>query len=173
MAITDIETTGLDDQIHEIVEIGLAMVDQNTLALLDEFEIKVRPIHLETAETAALELNGYNEKDWVNASELKTAIGLYAKRTAEAIFLGHNMTFDWSFLSRAFKKTDTKILMDYHRIDLFSLAWFKAPSLPGLTQLNLNKLCKYFRIPEEPKPHRALNGVRSELAVLRKLRALA
>lgn len=169
LAITDVETTGLDPQKHEIVEIGLIVVNQNTLQILDEFEAKVKPVHIELANPQALEVNGYSEADWRDAKDLKSAMDVYAQKTKDAIFLAHNVTFDWSFIFEAFKKSGVINSMDYHRIDLLTLAWSKVPKLSNLTRLNLNDLCEYFGIPKEPEPHRAINGVRNELAVLKKL----
>jgi len=169
LAITDVETTGLDFKIHEIIELGLLVVNQKTLEVVDEFETKIKPANIETAEPKALQLNGYNEQDWVNALDLGYVMGVYSKKTREAIFLAHNVTFDWSFIFEAFRKTNAANLMDYHRVDLFTCAWAKASRLPGLKKFNLDELCKYFGIPPEPVPHRAINGVRNELKVLKKL----
>lgn len=171
LAITDVETTGLDAQIHEIIEIGLLVADQKTLKVLDQLEAKVKPLHLGTADRSALELNGYNEPGWTNALELKTAMEIYANKTRNAIFLAHNTTFDWSFIFEAFRKTGVRNSMDYHRIDLLTIAWSKAREnkLPGLKRFNLDELCQYFGIPKEPLPHRAINGVQNELAVLKQL----
>lgn len=171
LAITDVKTTGLDAQIHEIVEIGLLVVNQPMLEVLDRFEVRVKPVRLETATKFALELNGYNEQDWVNALGLQPAMEIYANKTRDAIFLAHNTTFDWSFIFEAFRKTGVANYMDYHRIDLLTIAWSKAreDKLPGLKRFNLDELCKYFSIPKEPLPHRAINGVQNELAVLKRL----
>lgn len=169
LAITDVETTGLDAQTHEIVEIGLIVVNQQTLKIIDEFEAKVKPAHIETATQYALQLNGYNDKDWTNALNLSPAMAIYAQKTKDAIFLAHNITFDWSFIFEAFRKTGVENLMDYHRLDLFTLAWAKISKLPGLSRFNLDELCKYFGVPKEPLPHRAINGVRNELEVLKRL----
>ena len=38
IAITDVETTGLDPQKHEIVEIGLVLIDQETGEVIDTFD---------------------------------------------------------------------------------------------------------------------------------------
>ncbi len=169
LAITDIETTGLDAQIHEIIEIGLIVVNQRTLRVLDKFESRVSPTYIETAIPKALEINGYNEKDWENTPTLKEVMKTYAKKTESAIFLAHNITHDWSFIQEAFKKTEVENLMDYHRIDLLTLAWSKVSKLPNLTKLRLSDMCKYFGIPTEPEPHRAINGAQKELEVLKKL----
>ena len=47
----------------------------------------------------------------------------YAVKTKSALFCSHNAAFDWAFLSRGFHVTGVSHEMDYHRIDLFSVAW--------------------------------------------------
>lgn len=168
LAITDVETTGLDANIHEILEIGLLVVDQKTLKLLDKYEVKVRPVNLRSANRKALQVAGYNERDWRKSVDLEVAMQTYSDKTRDAVFFAHNVYFDWSFITRAFQKTGVEDHMDYHRVDLFTIAWARRKEL-GLKKLNLDELAKRFGIPPEPQPHRALNGVKLELAVLKKL----
>ena len=67
IAIVDLETTGLDEQLHEIIEVGMVVVNQKTLEIIDTLDMKVRPTHPETASAKALEVNGYNEEDWIDS----------------------------------------------------------------------------------------------------------
>jgi len=169
LAITDTETTGLDAQLHEIIEIGLLVVDQKTFKIIDKFEVKIKPTHIKTAVKKALEVNGYNEKDWHKAWDLKEAMETYSEKSKGAIFFAQNSYSDWAFINEAFKKTGVEDLTDYHRIDLFSLGWSKAGKLFGFKKFSLASMCKYFGIEPEPLPHRAMNGARKELEVLKKL----
>ncbi len=169
LAITDIETTGFDAGLHEILEIGLVLVDQKSFKVLDEWVIKVKPKKIRTAAAKALKVAGYNKLDWVGAVSLKEAMEIYAKKTKNAIFLAQNSFFDWSFISEAFKETGIEDHTDYHRIDLFSIGWSKAKKLPGLRDFTLKDMCEYFDIEPEPRPHRALNGAQKALGVLKAL----
>jgi len=172
LAITDIETTGLDSHLHEIIEIGLFVVDQNSYKIIDKLDIKVKPTHIKTAVKKALEVNGYNEQDWKKAWSLEDAIAIYSEKTKDAIFVAQNAYSDWSFINEAFKKTQTEDLTDYHRIDLFNLGWSKKKKMPGIKSCSLSTMCKYFGIEPEPSPHRAMNGAKKNLEVLRKLQEL-
>jgi DNA polymerase III epsilon subunit-like protein len=171
LAITDLETTGLTTGEHEIIEIGLVVARQDTLEVVDELDIKVRPEHPETGSPAAFARNGYRPEDWQAAVSLESALRAYAAKTAEAMFLAHNVSFDWKFMAAAFEQTGVTHQLDYHRLDLMSGVWFLGPCLPGLRHLNLKALCEHFGVPPEPDVHRAINGARSALAVLRCLRA--
>ncbi|MBI2454336.1 MAG: 3'-5' exonuclease [Parcubacteria group bacterium] len=169
LAITDVETTGFDSGIHEIIEIGLVVADQKNLKVLDEWTVKVKPKKIKTAAEKALKVAGYSKLGWVNAVGLKEAMEVYSKKTKNAIFLAQNSFFDWSFLSQAFKETGVEDYTDYHRVDLFSIGWSKSKELSKLKEFTLKSMCQYFGIPPEPLPHRALNGAKKALEVLRKL----
>lgn len=168
VAITDVETTGIDPKTQEIVEIGLVLVNQQTLEIVETLEVKARPEHLETATEFALKLNGYNAADWQNAPTLQTAMSLYGEATKDAIFCAHNVTFDWSFILEAFQKTGVKNLLDYHRVDLFTMAWMKLRN-SGLEKFNMNEVAKYLGIPEEPMPHRAINGAMTAYEIYKRM----
>jgi DNA polymerase III alpha subunit (gram-positive type) len=168
LAFTDVETTGLDSGTHEIVEIGMILVEQKSLRIIDTFEVKVHPLHIETASEFALKLNGYNPEEWRFALSLEYAMELYADKTKSAIFCAHNVTFDWAFIDAGFKKSGVNNLMDYHRIDLFTAA-FRELRNSGLQKFNQNEVAKFLGIPEEPLPHRAINGVWTAYHIYRHL----
>lgn len=172
LAITDLEMTGLDSDIHEIIEIGLVVVDQDALEVLDTLSVKIKPEHIETATPEALAVNGYKPEDWQDAISLKDAMEQYSQKTQNAVFAGWNITFDWAFMEKAFKKTGIKQTMDYHRIDILSFAWGKLRKR-GLDQVRLSSICRYFGIEEEPKQHRAINGAIKAHEVLKKLAELS
>lgn len=171
-AITDLETTGLDPSRHEIIEIGLVVVRQRDFKIIDRLSVKVKPRHIETAIKEALGINGYTREGWRNAISLTRAMEQYSRKTRNAIFVAHNVTFDWSFIGEAFKKTRTRNLMDYHRIDLFSVAWAKLERLKKLKKFRGSELCKFLGIPEEPEPHSAINGAWVAYEILKKLRQI-
>lgn len=172
LAITDIETTGLDFHVHEIVEIGLLVVDQKTFKIKDELNIKVKPRHIKTGASAAIKFCGYNKLDWSNAVSLKEAMEIYAKKTKNAVFLAQNSFFDWSFISEAFKETGVEDYTDYHRVDLFSIGWSRAKKLPGLKDFTLTSMSRHFNLGAEPMPHRALNGATKAWEILKSLQKL-
>lgn len=172
IAITDIETSGLDPIGHEILEMGLILIKQPELEVLESWSTKIKPENIETATKEALAVNGYKPEDWEKAVPLKMAMSVYRKKTKNAIFLSHNVCFDWSFIYEAFAKTELESMMDYHRLDLFSLAWAKRHKMQGVIKFNLVELCKYFNIEKEPDPHKAIHGAEKALEVLRCLEKL-
>jgi len=156
IALTDLETTGDIFTTHEILEIGLILFRQDSLEIVDTFEAKVKPEHPEIFVPAAIERNGYKKEDWTEARPLKEVLEIYSSKTKDAIFCAYNVSFDWGFMNEAFKKTKVKDLMDYHRIDIMSMAFYKY--LDKIESLSMSKVSKLAGIEAEPLPHRALNG---------------
>jgi len=167
IAITDIETSGDIFTENEILEIGLVLVNSKTLEIIDTLNVKVKPEHIENAVPAALERNGYKEENWKEAVSLKEAMEQYASKTKDALFYAYNVSFDWGFMNEAFRKTGVKNLMDYHRIDLMSMAYLKYKN--KLNSLSFNSVSELMGIPKEPMPHSALNGAMQAYYLLKNL----
>ena len=168
MAIVDIETTGDDELKYEILEIGLLLVRQKDLEVIDSGNWLVKPHHIETAIPAAIERNGYNENDWRDAQELGEVMPEFSGKTKDAVFTAFNVSFDWAFIKNAFRTTGVPNLMDYHRLDIMTLAW--AMGGDNLERFNLKAVAEFFGVPPEPDVHRALNGAETALAVFRKIK---
>lgn len=168
LAIVDVETSGDDELKHEILEIGLVVVRQKDLEVISSGNWLVRPHHIENAIPAALERNGYNERDRRDARELTEAMPLFSEKTKDAVFTSFNVSFDWAFIKNAFRMTGAPNLMDYHRLDILTLAWAAAGD--KLERFNLKAVSEYFNVPHEPDPHRGINGAETALAVLKKIR---
>jgi DNA polymerase-3 subunit epsilon len=168
VAITDVETSGLDPARCEIIDIGMVLVDQHNLKVIDRLNLKVKPDHPEVFSEEARKINGYNESGWQHALGLPDVMEVYSRKTKDAIFCAHNVTFDWAFIEAAFKKTGVKNLMDYHRLDLLTMAWLKFRN-SGLKRLNMNEVAKFLGIPEEPLPHRGINGAMTEYEIFKKI----
>lgn len=169
LIITDLETTGLDPAKNDIIEIGALSVSPKTLDVIDTFEVKVQMERPWNATSFALELNGYNPAEWENAVTLQQAMKVFAAFAATGVLLAQNVTFEYGFLREAFRKTGIADSMDYHRLDLPSMVWFMNPYAESL---KLTNTAISFGLGPEPTPHRAINGAKFALEVLRKLRQL-
>jgi len=169
--MTDLETSGDVPGVHEILEIGLVVFDQNTFEILDTYNQKVKPVHIETAVPAALELNGYKAEDWQGAISLEEAIRVYGEKTKDCIFCAYNVSFDWPFINQAFwgaKIPNPMSTRENHdRLDLLSIAWERG--LKNEKSLSLKTACKLFGVPPEPEPHSALNGAMTAYELFKKL----
>ena len=175
LAFIDLETTGLDPETHEIIEIGGLVVKQipqtnrgAKLEIIDEFEYKVKPENIEKADPEALRINGYNEPDWLFAAGLKNVMQDISEKTQSANLVAQNVVFDWSFLNQAFKKTGVQNKMHYHKIDVINLAFTKFYHNPNLQYFNLKTLAEHFNIKNE-KAHTALADIKTTFEVYKRL----
>lgn len=169
IAFIDLETTGLDPEKHEIIEIGCVLVKQVPrdglgagLEVIEEFDLKIKPEHIETADPEALAINGYNSADWLFAVDLPAAMKVVSEKTDGAILIAHNLTFDWLFLEKAFAKTGVPNKMDFRRLDLLSIAFAKLYDKLEIQRFSLYSLCKYFGIENE-RAHTALSDTRASV----------
>ena len=69
LAFIDIETTGLNPEVQEIIEIG-GVITTPDLVVVNEFEIKVKPENLAVAEPEALRINRFDPANWLFALSL-------------------------------------------------------------------------------------------------------
>ncbi len=168
LAVTDIETTSLEPEDGEIIEIGLVMVRQETLEVIHEWAALVMPEHIDTAQREALVVNGYNEQDWRDAMSLEAAMRMYIHFTKDAIFAAFNASFDWDFIRRALRRFDIANQMYYLKVCLLSIPWDRLRKA-RLVSYRLDALATYVGLAEEPRPHRALVGARIALEVYRRL----
>src|SRR5690606_16292571 len=167
LAFIDLETTGLDPDVHEIIEIGgivVKQIPQNgrgaKLEIIDECEDKVKPEQTAVADPEALRINGYNEAEWLFAADLKNVMQNVADKTQSANLVAQNVTFDWSFLNKAFKKTGVQNKMHYHKIDVINLAFTRFYHDPNIQYFNLKTLAEHFNIKNE-KAHTALADIKT------------
>lgn len=174
LAFIDIETTGLDVVTHEIIEIGCMIVKDNgdgTFEVKEEFEMKVQPNHIETAQSEALEINGYNPAEWMFALTLPQAMKNLSEKTKDAVMVAHNVAFDYSFLAKAFGDTEVPNQMFYSCLDTISIAYAKLGNNKQITRYSLRSLCEYFGIKNE-RAHTALADVRATFEIYQKLMKL-
>lgn len=168
LAIIDIETTGLDPSFHEIIEIGMVLIDRETFTILDVMDVKVKPKRPEDGHLEAYKVNGYCEEDWKDAISLEEALALLASKTEKALMLSYNVSFDYAFLQAAFQKAGIKDTMHYHRLDLLTIAWVTIPH-EKMQSWALKSVCSYLGILPEPKIHRGMNGAMKSYEVYRRL----
>src|SRR3989338_7177168 len=105
ICFVDLEMTGLEAKKHEIVEIGVVKATQPGLKIIETWDVKIRPEHLETADPKALEISGYNPEGWKNAISLKEMMEILTEKTKGTVLAGFVPFADYSFLDAAVTKT--------------------------------------------------------------------
>ncbi len=175
LAFIDIETTGLNVDKHEIIEIGCVLVSQDwtnssnpTFEAIEEFELKIKPERIGEADPVALRVNGYDPSAWVFAYTLKEAMQIFAEKTDGVIMVAHNVCFDFGFIDKAFRITEIENKMHYHKLDTISIAFAKLHDHGDAGKFSLRFLCEYFGI-ENKHAHAALSDARATFEVYKKL----
>src|SRR3989338_11291296 len=92
-AFIDIETTGLDLVLHEIIEIGVVITTPD-LKIIEEFELKIKPKHIKSANKVSLKINHYDKAPWKSAYSLSEAMKLFAQKTKDCLMVAQNVAFD-------------------------------------------------------------------------------
>ncbi len=175
LAFIDIETTGLDPDRHEIIEIGCVLMDQVwhpdgrvELVHIEECEYKVKPERIADADPQALRVNGYNAADWIFAYTLPEAMKMLGEKTRDCIFVAHNACFDYMFIDKAFRLTGIENKMHYHKIDTISVAFARLGHGGDIDRFSLRALCEFFKI-ENKNAHTALADTRAMALMYEKM----
>ena len=164
LAFVDCETTGLDPERHEILEIAVVRADARTLAVIDERSVKVRPERIEGADAEALRVCGYDPDSWRDAVPLAEALACVTPLLEGATFAGHHVAFDRAFLQAAYRETGVRPpTQPRHVLDTASLGWplYAQGLIPSLSLDELAACAGASR----PSPHRALDDARCARAV--------
>lgn len=163
LIIIDLETTGLNPERHEIIEIGAVKPHTGEV-----FEVKVHPMRIKDAEQKALEINGYKKEEWEEAFLLPNALKLLSifVGNTRPYMMAYNVSFDRSFLEKAYKDCNLAYPFHYHHLDLLTLAWAK---LPAGSSLSLKNAALSLGLTPEESIHRALGGARCANSLLASL----
>lgn len=173
----DTETNGLNPKIHRVFELAFKIVDLSSGKLQDQYQtILSHPIEIwEKSDQESLHINGFS---WHEISSGKTPsqssqeiIDCFAKwniQRKKGVFICQNPSFDRVFFSQLIDpNTQEALNWPYHWLDLASMHWAlcleKAKKgegkLPWEVGLSKDSIAAYHHLPEEAKPHRAMNGV--------------
>ena len=102
--VLDTETTGLSPEKDQVVEIGIITVKNGEI--INEYTSLIKPTIPISSEATAI--NGISESDLRDAPQLEDIIPDVVSRIKNQIVVGHNVTFDLAFVSRAISDHITK-----------------------------------------------------------------
>jgi len=118
----DIETTHLNPESGEIIEIAILTSKDGGRTIDSRFETKIKPAHLEKADPKSLEVNGYKESEWHAAPTWEEMAPKIHKMLYYGIIAGHNVFFDWRWLDYHIRRTTGKGI-SYLKFDTQALVW--------------------------------------------------
>jgi len=146
LVFIDLETTGLDREKHEIVELGCLRVNGENFEIIEEYSAKVKPTHMETADSKALEINGYSKEKWKEAEDLKDVLEKVAVMAEGGMIAGWNVSFDWAFIEDGFRRFNIKSKFNYHKVDVQSIAYAVLYNDPEVKNLRMREVALHFGI---------------------------
>lgn len=168
LVFIDIETTGLSLINSEIIELAAIVCDGINLKIEKTFHSRIKPLHMERAEKDALKINGYDPIKWRDARELKDALIEFGNIAPSGILVGWNVSFDWSFLEKAFEENQIIHKFDYHKIDAMSVAYAELFKKGAFASLGLRKVAVTFDV-KLPAVHDAANDTRATYEIFKKI----
>lgn len=188
LVVLDLETSGLDEARHEVIQFAAIAVDGEWREL-ECIEMKV-DFDEAAADEKALALNGYDREVWRKESLrppiARGRIADFLRRHATlekvsrsgkpytvARVCGHNAsTFDGRFLAAWFKRSEQFLpAACFEALDTLALArWASFVTPPGPKDHKLGSLCEWLGIVHGGE-HEALADVRATVEVARRLSA--
>src|SRR6185312_5604297 len=176
----DVETSGLDHEKHEIVQIAAVAINSKNLTIIpnSEFNSLIRPLTPETADPKALEINGHSLEKLSTAPLPQTVwadFALYVERFnykpgqawTRPIPAGHNIVnFDSKFINKMCQKygpwnkeRGEAALFYFIPYDTLFLANYFFENSKAVPNLKLGTLKDYMKIESIGNLHDALVDV--------------
>ncbi len=103
--VVDLEMSGSNAQMHEVMDLGGVRVGfPNGLPEIESWGARVKPRHIGNAEPGALKVIGYNPKAWREAIGLDIAVERFARAGTGAVVTGWGIGQDLAFLAESFRR---------------------------------------------------------------------
>jgi len=158
-AIIDIETTGGMAKRDKITEIGVVIHDGSQI--IETYETLVNPGR--SIPPNITRITGITDDMVADAPRFYEIAKRIVELTEGAIFVAHNVRFDYSFIKEAFK--DLGYTFSKRQLDTVRLA---RKTFPGLKSYSLGNLIKHFGIKVGAR-HRALADAIATTELLEKI----
>lgn len=174
VTFVDLETTGLDPDTHEIIELAAVKteVGNGKIIILETAEYKVFPNY--PVDPFVASLNGYNEEEWGMSEDttyLPDALAGIFNLMRGAWHAGSNPKFDESFMKKAASELRWGYprLASYHLLDVSTMA-FPLLVEGKVDRLRQESIAKYYDVPGGG--HRAMADTMQCLRILARINNL-
>ncbi len=149
--VVDVETTGGTANLHRITEIGAVKIKNGII--VDEFQTLINPGR--SIPEFITRLTGISNEMVADAPAFSEIGEKFLEFTSGAIFVAHNVRFDYSFIQREFQRVD----IEFVRPLMCTCAGIKKIHR-GLISYGLKNLTQHFNI-ELTQHHRAMSDARA------------
>lgn len=150
-AVVDVETTGLRWKADRVIEIAVVRLDVAG-QVISEFVTLIDP----ERNPGATHIHGLTAEDLQGAPKFSETLQDLLRHLDGAVLVGHNVTFDASFLREEFLRAG--ILMP--RVPLLCTREMAQTVFPGMGDFRLAACCRAYDIPQGQE-HRAVEDARA------------
>lgn len=161
--VCDVETTGMSAVHNRITEIALIKIKDEEI--IDTYTTLINPgQHIPYGITQLTGISNEDVFDKPSFSEVSDKILKFIdnNKTNEIIFTGHNVNFDYSFLSESFKRLDKPLYLNYKTLCTCKLA---RRILKSLKSKSLGNVASHLGIKIKQK-HRAYDDTLATAKIL-------
>lgn len=103
--VVDLEMSGPNAQMHEVLDVGGVRAQlARGVAEEEAWGARVKPRHIGNAVPGALKVVGYSAKDWKSALELEEAFDRFAMLGRDSVITGWGIGQDMTFLVETFRR---------------------------------------------------------------------
>jgi DNA polymerase-3 subunit epsilon len=172
----DLETTGLNPVVHDIIQLaGLIEIDGE---LIKEFSFYIRPFNFSTIDETSIKIHGIT-KEKMNSfpepsivfSDFIDILKTYGNEH-KYVICGYNIKFDFEFLRSYFLNSSgaefAEIFLNYSLDIMQIILFFKAVGMISPYNLKLTTIARYFNI--QYKKHDALSDIKATREIYNKLK---
>jgi DNA polymerase-3 subunit epsilon len=107
-AVVDVETSGLSVDRHQVLQVGVVVVD-GTGAVLDRWSSLLAPRFRWFYRVGPTELHGITRRALRHAPPAQEVLAQLALRLQDARFVAHNASFDLAFLQKAGRRAKVEL----------------------------------------------------------------
>jgi DNA polymerase-3 subunit epsilon len=149
--IVDTETTGLNPEWHEVIDVHAIEINNQTLSILREAGGKIKPLEIERMDPKAQIVNGYTEDRWRTAESFEVVMNRVWPLIEGNIWIGSNPYFDTRFLMHGYLKMDNDFRYRHRVLMLYLMKTLDTKNIfahlkKHIDSLSLDSICEYYDI---------------------------
>lgn len=172
ITVIDTETTGLDNNVHEVIEIAAIsyeLLENGEKKIIKSINQRLTPTNIHKADAKALEVNGYNEKDWENSVDFLSIWRPLGEILDNSdILLGQNLIFDLRFIQSECKQRNLEEYDFPPYIDTKAMA-DQLKRAEWISSTRMDQLVEHYQIKIEGRAHTAYHDCERTFLVFEKL----
>lgn len=163
----DTETTGLDESVASIIQLGAVIINEDLSLDPKTFESYIKPLD-DYRSLEAMQTNGISEETLKNAPPLDDVLRTFEIWTRGARVLGSWGTyFDVKMLKAQYKKIDRPYPFDWRDFDLKTVAMWELGKRGKATIKGVEQCLKQLGLEFEGNAHSALDDIKNSVRILK------